>query len=173
MGTEGALRGVSVFLSGSIPDQPNEPERQVAEKILMEFLCELTRGVITSGGNILFGGHPTVTPVLHRLSGKVNPEGGKLHLFQLERFRDQAPPEVNDTHVFPQVRWIPRKGAEEHHVAEELQEMRREMASRADAAVFAGGRTARAVGGVPGIRMEHDYFLAAHPQGPAYLTGLL
>jgi hypothetical protein len=173
MNSESALRGVGVFLSGSIPDQPNEAARQAAEKRLMVFLSELSRGILASGGDVVFGGHPTITPVVHWLARQLGPVGGRVHLFQLERFRNTSPPEAHDSAIFPQARWIPQHGPEDHFVAGELKEMRQEMVTRADAGVFVGGRTAGNVGGKPGIRMEFEMFRAENTNSPVYLVGLL
>ena len=56
----GPLHGVRVWLSGAIPTEAPGPHQAAMKKFVMEFACAVFR----SGGHILHGSHPTLTPIL-------------------------------------------------------------------------------------------------------------
>jgi hypothetical protein len=158
-----------VFLSASLPDELKGTRRA---KALEELVAILVHGIFSSMGRIVCGGHPTVTPLIHRYAREICPSEARTQLFQLERFRGRTPPEVDDHRVF-ELTWVPTLGPEEHWVEKELSVMRRLMAERSGIAVFAGGRTLNNVGKREGIEEEYEAFTDAHPCSPAYLVGLL
>jgi SLOG cluster3 family len=157
--TTTCLKGLPVMLSASLPDDLVGTSRA---QDLYDLLVVLAGGILSSGGRLVFGGHPSVTPLLHRVAKGAGVREGQVTLFQLERFREQAPAEVQDRSVFGEVRWC-----------EDLESMRECMAVIADAGVFVGGKTAGYVGNKPGIRDEFERFVKRHPLGPVYLLGLL
>jgi len=169
----GPLYGKWVFLSASLPD----PKDQAAAEKLEGFLYALARGILTSGGGVVFGGHPSVTPLLARFAKEARLPPGRIHLFQLERFRGGEPPEVQLlVDLGQRVDWVPPRfgldNTSEASFQADLEEMRRLMVNAAaDAAVFVGGKTADNVGGYPGIRMEHELFTRANPAAPTYVGG--
>jgi hypothetical protein len=157
--TTTGLKGLPVMLSASLPDDLVGTSRA---QDLYDLLVVLAGGILSSGGRLVFGGHPSVTPLIHSVAKSAGVREGQVTLFQLERFRHQAPAEVQDRSVFGDVRWC-----------EDLASMREGMAAMADAGVFVGGKTSGNVGGKPGIRDEFERFVRRHPKGPAYLLGLL
>ncbi len=157
--TATSLKGIRLMLSASLPDElVGTPRAQD----LYDLLGVLVGGVLSSDGGLVLGGHPTVTPLVHRIGQTVGVVPGQIQLFQLEQFRDKAPAEAFDERIFGQVRWCVNMAS-----------MRDCMAREANSAVFAGGRTSGNVGGMPGIRDEFERFLKHHPGGPAYLLGSL
>jgi hypothetical protein len=154
-----------VLLSASIPDEiVGTPEAQR----LYDFVATIVRAVFASRARLVFGGHPTITPLVHRLA-KDQPGGPPpIVLHQLERFRDQAPPESADTSVFGTVHW---EGDPAADIAADLECLREAMTQRAKAAIFVGGKTTGFHGARPGIREEYEQFRARHPQAPVYLVG--
>ncbi|MCP4546712.1 MAG: hypothetical protein GY835_09645 [bacterium] len=148
-----------VFLSASLP-KALEGTPQALD--LQGFLVAFIRGLFSAGGRLIFGGHPSVTPLVQRVASDFSV--GRIELFQLEKYRAVAPPEVNRKEFV--VHWID---------SDDLAPMRDQMVERARAGVFVGGKTRdeMPIGGVPGIRDEHERFLKRHPEGPAYLLGLL
>ncbi len=148
-----------VFLSASLPKTLRGTPRALD---LQGFLVAFVRGLLAASGRLVFGGHPSVTPLVQRVASDFG--AGRIELFQLKRFRATAPPEVSREEFV--VHWID---------SEELAPMRDQMVARARAGVFVGGltRDEAPIGGVPGIRDEYERFLKCHPEGPAYLLGLL
>src|SRR5687767_4551221 len=57
-------RSLSVFLSASVPDELSGTSRA---QDFFDFLVVVAGGVLSAGGRLIFGGHPSVTPLLHRV----------------------------------------------------------------------------------------------------------
>jgi hypothetical protein len=153
------LDGFPVFLSASLPESLRGTPRALD---LQGFLVAFVRGLLAAGGRLIFGGHPSVTPLIQRVASDFGE--GSVELFQLTRFRDVAPAEIYEPEFV--LHWVD---------GEALAPMRDRMAGEALAAVFVGGKTQEEspADGVPGIRDEFKRFLRRRPQGPAYLLGLL
>jgi len=154
-----------ILLSASVPDEmAGTPEAQR----LYDFVAAIVQAIFASGAQLVFGGHPTITPLVHQLAR--NRPGGPppIRLHQLERFRDRAPPESADAAVFGNVHWEGDPAAE---ITDDLQRLRESMTRHARAAVFVGGKTTGFQGAKPGIREEYERFRAHHPQAPVYLVG--
>jgi hypothetical protein len=148
-----------VLLSASLPEELRETHRALD---LQQLLVALVRGLLSGGGRLVFGGHPSVTPLIHRVASQAGFAAPSIELYQLARFRETAPEEIYAPTF--SLHWVD---------AEDLSKMRDEMAVRSEAAVFVGGKTSAFSGPRPGIRDEYDRFLSVHPDGPAYLLGLL
>jgi hypothetical protein len=167
------LKGLPIMLSASLPP---EMERTARGQDAFNVVVSVAGGILSAGGTLIFGGHPSITPLVHRLvlSGGSVLAGQSIVLFQAAAFKDDAPVEVNDSTVFNEVCWIGSPGAsDKESVAADLEEMRQAMVERARAAVFAGGKQKDFIGRLPGIRDEYQRFTQRHPNGPAYLLGLL
>lgn len=153
------LHGLPVMLSASLPDELCGTARALD---LQQLLVAFLRGLLAGGGRLIFGGHPSVTPLVHRVALQVGLPAPSIELYQLARYRDSAPPESREPTF--SLHWIE---------SEELADLRQVMIKQAAAALFVGGRTKGFSGTKPGIRDEFERFLHARPQGPAYLLGLL
>ena len=104
------------------------------------------RGVLGSGGRLVFGGHPSVTPLMHRVVSQAGFRPRRIDFLQLER----SPPEVNESTF--KVSWID---------SEDLGPLREEMARRSRAGVFVGGKTSGFIGEVPGKFATSDWLALA------------
>lgn len=159
----------SVLLSLSLP--PDLTGSQRAQD-LYDFLVAIVSGVIGSGGRIVFGGHPTITPLIHRIVTTKGVAQPCISLYQLERFQKSAPTEIRDEHIF-NLTWIESMDSKvADPLNRELDKMRTAMAKEADAGIFLGGNP-QSLSSVPGILDEYQHFIQCHPQGPAYLLGFL
>lgn len=171
------LKEVSVFLSASIPDELNNTFRG---QELFPVVAMLTEEILRLGGRLVFGGHPTITPLVWRSardllrSLSINPQtmSDRIELHQLRRFDAVKPREAADQQVFPTIHWYGRPD-KSGDINEELREMREAMTQIANAAIFIGGKLQAAHGSLPGIRDEFNRFTRNHPEAPFYLTGLL
>ncbi len=153
------LDGLPVFLSAALPDALRGTPRALD---LQGFLVAFVRGLLAAGGRLIFGGHPSVTPLVQRVASDFGDR--KVDLFQLTRFRDSAPKEIREPQFV--LHWVD---------SDDLSPMRDQMVDEALAAIFVGGKTEEEdpVGGIPGIRDEYRRFVDRHPAGPAYVLGLL
>ncbi len=160
------LKNMPVMLSASMPDELADSPRA---QDLYTAIALFTHEVISAGGRIVFGGHPTITPLVGEAVKKLG-KTKVVDLYQLRRFEDSAPAEIFDNEMFSTINWIE---GEDDDIDLELARMRDRMAEEAHAAVFVGGRTALNEGTVPGIRDEYRRFVARNPDGPVYLMGLM
>jgi hypothetical protein len=160
------LKGKGVMLSASMPTELLGTFRA---QDLYTAIVLFTHQIAASGGKIVFGGHPRITPLVHEAIAKLGKKK-VVHLFQLERFKNQAPQEIHDADVFDDITWIGNGTAP---MDEELGLMRDAMASASEAAVFIGGKTKDSLTKEPGIRDEYNRFLTKHPDGPVYLVGYM
>jgi hypothetical protein len=128
----------------------------------------IVSALFDSGCHLVFGGHPTITPMVHHIARTRAGARPPIDLFQLERFRDQAPPEAADGTVFDRAHWV---GAPALDLGTDLANLRNSMVQLARAAIFVGGKTTGFSGGKPGIRDEFERFRVRHPDGPVYLVG--
>ena len=171
-----SLAGVRIFLSASVPDELNKNEQKLQDRL--HLISALTEQIFKKNGTLVYGGHPSVTPLIHQtavnmLSGAKG-AAASVDLFQLGGFRAQAPSQVSDLRVFPSVTWVGSHSPSQKQAFEdELDEMRKLMVRGASAAVFAGGKMHGYLGKQPGIRREYDLFVKEHPGQPVYLVGLL
>lgn len=160
------LKGKSVMLSASMPTELTGTFRA---QDLYTAIVLFTNQITASGGKIVFGGHPSITPLVHEAIAKLGKKK-VVHLFQLDRFKNQAPQEIHDADVFDDITWIGNGTAQ---IEEELGQMRNAMAAASEAAVFIGGKTKDSLTKEPGIRDEYNRFLKKHPDGPVYLVGYM
>jgi hypothetical protein len=166
---EKPLSDVSVMVSASMPD---EFKGSMQAQDSLSALILLAGKIITAGGRIVFGGHPTITPVIRQAANLAESDAGYVQLYQLERFRDKAPEDIRDKRVFGDIHWFGTPDGS-GDIDLELGEMRDAMCEASDAAVFIGGKTSGSVGKKLGIRDEYERFLKRRPTGPVYLLGFM
>ena len=69
-----ALAGARIWLSGALPnaEEASAPEREA----LLAFVRHFARRVFASGGHIVHGSHPSLTPVLLEEARRARADGG-------------------------------------------------------------------------------------------------
>lgn len=148
---------MSVFLSASFPSgergkrfEPYDPAAISAA------VRALARAIMLAGGRIVFGAHPTISPLILFVAGEFEVEGA-IDIYQSARFADQIPEET---------RRLVELGYGDLHMVDadpsgdlgvSLELMRRAMLTEQDvtAGVF--------VGGMEGIRDEYDLLAELRP----------
>lgn len=165
------LKGCRILLSAAQPSDAHEVER--ARGTLSSFVVSLVQSILELGGTLVYGGHPSVTPLVHQaVSSLAVAKPGKVELHQAQSWRaDQRaiPQHVLDGPVYRSVRW---HGDGSYAIAD-LAAMRSAMiTSELFAAVFVGGKTAGYIGHRPGVHEEHARFLTTCPGRPALVVGL-
>ncbi|MEM7203907.1 MAG: TIR domain-containing protein [Planctomycetota bacterium] len=176
------LDGIRILLSASLPDEPND--EKLAQRTLKPLIVTLTQTVVELGGTLVFGGHPSITPLVNEALLQIRParDGcGGVFLFLGRWFQQKLglSKKVTEGPVFDHVRWC---GDGEDMLAD-IAKMREEMiAEELRAAVFVGGRTddykGKEEGKKPGIHEEYDTFVRKQagkhhaPERHAYPLGL-
>lgn len=161
------LAGRRVFLSAAMPD---DDEVEIAAPNLAPFVITFIQTMVELGATVVFGGHPSVTPLVHRAIIEISAGGGRgVELHQAKMWIDDLPEEAKDEGVFRSIHW---HGAGKD-VAEELAALRSGMiAPGLDAAVFVGGKVKSFLGLKPGIVDEYERFRASCPEKQAFVLGM-
>jgi SLOG cluster2 len=184
------LRNLTVMLSASVPDEYMGKDRSLD---LFSLLKGLISCILDGGGGVVFGGHPSVVAYAHAAALKAGPDNDGVHIYQLRRVHkdpvhrslvecmlkleghtdeEVKTLDLEDSKAFRSVNWFPELP---RGVGAELEQMRRAMAERSQAAVFSGGRTTGFYGEKPGIQQEYEIFREVHASKAesVYLTGIL
>jgi SLOG cluster3 family len=147
----------SVFLSASIP-LPDRDARywQTADVIAIRDSIRALVSVVVPTGQIIFGGHPAITPLIRLLVREMRIDVRQHVILYLSRlFEQRFDPEVAE---FEDVRLVDAVAGDE---AASLKEMRRTMigSHEFDAGIF--------LGGMEGVEREYEMFRVLHPDKPA------
>jgi hypothetical protein len=161
------LDGLRVLLLASIPEGV---AGMAAVQDLYSAVVIITRRILVAGGHLVFGGRPSITPLICCSAATVERGREAITLYQAVNFRDNAPPEAHDPDLFPEVRWVGDTIASEQ---ENLSVLREAMAKDSDAAILIGGRREGSLTRERGLTEEYRRFLDHHLGGPVYLVGLL
>ncbi|MFN9753947.1 MAG: hypothetical protein ACK55L_00930 [bacterium] len=151
----------NVFLSASVPHRPEWIAGSKPAEI-EEAIIALARAVFARRGRLVFGGHPSVSPLVAAVAGEYFPadphrQSRPVVIFQSEFFRALLPDETWDLHRlgWANLIWTPVELSRgEPDRAASLLRMRRELLTRAgpwDAMV--------AIGGMEGVLEEAELFL--------------
>ena len=156
-----SLVGRHVFLSASFPSgERGEQFRPFDAGAIADAVSAMVRAVLLRKGKLLFGGHPTITPLVLMIGVELGVRQA-VDVFQSKWFEDDIPSEtwgISGSEV-GQIHWTRRRTS----LNDSLCEMRARMLqfARPAGAVF--------VGGMDGIVAEHDYvgrFLSGVPRIP-------
>ena len=153
-----SLVGGHVFLSASFPSgERGEKFQPFDAAAVADAVSAIVRAVLVSEGKLLFGGHPTITPLVLMIGAELRVRRA-VDVFQSEWFRDEVTPatwSIQGSDV-GSIHWTPRLSSRD----DSLREMRKCMFEfvRPAGAVF--------VGGMEGILDEHKYFGDVLPDVP-------
>jgi hypothetical protein len=149
---------LSIFLSASIPIADRHPKYlETADAAAIRDSIRALVSVIVPGTQFVFGGHPSITPLVHQVVRGMTPNVQEhVILYQSLFFKNQLPPKVSE---FEEVRFT---DAVDGDLDASLARMRGAMISAHDfdAGVF--------LGGMEGVEIEYEIFRRLHPDKPAY-----
>ena len=162
--SEKVLSGKKIFLSAGIPVNSVNTETVDPEEMITA-VNQLVGSIWHSGGQLIFGGQPNITPIIAELGKrtrtKVRPPA---IIYQSEFFRGKEPEHVYTPEVFGEIKWIEVKPdpPEKQNKEASLHYMRvMMMEEQLDGAIF--------IGGAIGIRKEFILFLKKHPTKPIFI----
>ena len=153
-----SLAGRHVFLSASFPSgERGEEVRPFDAAGIADAVTAIVRAVLSRGGKLLFGGHPTITPLVLMIGMELRVRNS-VDIFQSLWFEDQITPETRllAKSEVGTIHWTPRCAS----LDESLAEMRRQMLKfvRPAGAVF--------VGGMSGVWAEYELVANIRPGAP-------
>jgi hypothetical protein len=150
------LEGCAVFLSASFPS--GERGQRVAPydpAAIADAVSAIARAVLYAGGRLVFGGHPTISPLVLLCAADLDVKH-RVDIFQSRFFEDAVPPETLalDERGYGVITWTPSVANDRQA---SLDSMRDEMLTRDDlvAGVF--------IGGMEGVTDEAAAFAERHP----------
>lgn len=153
-----SLHGPHLFLSASFPSgERGERFRPYDAAAVADAVAAVVRTVFRMGGDVVFGGHPTITPLVLMIGSELRLEQ-RVHIFQSEWFEDEITPETRtliDSGV-GRLHWTPECKTRDASLALMRAEMLESI--RLSAAVF--------VGGMEGIVEEYERCEELLPQVP-------
>jgi SLOG-like protein len=148
---------INIFLSASVPlPDRNKLWMETADVIAIRDSIKAIIEVVLGEAELVFGGHPAITPLIALLLRTVPPEQRRrVILFQSKWFEAEF---VKENSEFIDFQLIPA----EQDLALSLKMMRQAMLSSRgfDAAFF--------VGGMEGIAAEYEQFKQMHPSALCY-----
>ena len=152
------LQRATIFLSASFPSGTRgERFRPYDASGIADAVSAFGRAILGSNGRLVFGGHPTITPVVLMIARELRVKDS-VFVFQSAWFRDQSLPEINEIEreQLGSVEWI--RQADER--GDSLRIMREEMlgSRRYDGALF--------IGGMEGISDEYNLLKRHSPNTP-------
>ncbi|HTI73102.1 MAG TPA: hypothetical protein VMF06_24215 [Candidatus Limnocylindria bacterium] len=166
-------KGDLIFLSASVPYRKEWTEG-VRPSQIEEFVVNVARAVFSRGGRLLFGGHPSISPLVASIASeyyKIDPQRKvrPVVTFQSELFRGQLPDETWDMYRlgFSSIIWRPDKGSKESS----LTTMRSAMlggwsAEEQSEHDLSPPRAMLTIGGMEGILEETAIFLRQRRKWP-------
>ena len=169
-----SLRGQHVFLSASFPSgERGEKFQPYDAAAVADAVAAVVRAIFAMDGRVVFGGHPTITPLVLMVGGEFKLKE-RVDIFQSKLFEDKITPETKmliDSGIgclhwtrrceTPVGSWSPalmRKEILDGSLALMREEMLNSIRRSAVAAVF--------VGGMEGISEEYEYCKKLLPQVP-------
>ena len=154
-----ALKRRRVFLSASFPSGKRGADFEPFDPgAIADAVTAVVRAVLLAKGRLLFGGHPTVTPLVLMVASELDAKGA-VDVFQSDWFAAEITRETRamEEAGFGVIHWIPGRGTRE----ESLETMRKAMLGynrKLIAGVF--------VGGMEGVLAEHKLFRQLQPGVP-------
>jgi patatin-like phospholipase/acyl hydrolase len=162
------LHGVRVWLSGAVPPEADDPQREA----ILKFVGRFAETIFRFGGHILHGSHPTFTPTLLVEARKHIANGGRKDCLTLAVSKHWS----KDTNLIPVQAW--RETCMVYETPEAIGETARDdsltilrqwMSARCDAFVAVGGRWWQEIVGRAGVPVEAG--LAIERGLPCFLLG--
>ncbi|SNS65667.1 hypothetical protein SAMN04488107_3344 [Geodermatophilus saharensis] len=153
------LRDRAILLSASFPSgERGERFKPYDADAVADAVTALVSAVITANGRLVFGGHPTITPLVLRVAADHDARNA-VDVYQSDEFRDQITEPTRDLERqgFGRIVATPTVG----DLRENLALMRREMIGGSPdlaAALF--------IGGMEGILDEFDWVGELRPSVP-------
>jgi hypothetical protein len=159
------LTGKSVFLSASKPARDLGQYRPLSVEI-DEAVVSLSRAVFSAGGQLVFGAHPSISPLVASVATEYGrmPDRLRVSIYQSEAYRGHVPLATLDFERlgFAKIIWTPSVGGERFDPAvagrpqctESLRLMRTRMLQETSPIAMV------AIGGMQGVEEEARMFVS-------------
>jgi hypothetical protein len=165
------LSGMALFLSASVPARRSGYER--LDLNVDEAVITLARTVFAEGGQLVFGGHPSISPLVLTIASEYDSDAPLALIYQSEIFQNMIPEKtlMLEAMGYGHIVWTAAAEGEEllHDgttgrwlVPRSLEIMRRAMIEETSPAAYVSA------GGMEGVEQEVDLFHELRPAAPVY-----
>jgi hypothetical protein len=186
-GAGNSLRGKKIFLSASIPRIGREERYHRVPDAPFEIeqaVISLARAVFSEGGRLVFGGHPSISPLVAMVVGEYREprfaesaeeqHGAPIEIFQSRAFEGHLPDETLLMYRlgYASITWIEAVGGEHYEpefqndeapCPQSMQRMRTSMLDRSSPNAMV------CIGGMEGLEAEVKMVLDKRPKIPIYV----
>jgi len=182
-----ALRGKTIFLSASVPNEKRAERYNRVDDAAFEIeqaVISLARAVFSEGGRLVFGGHPAISPLVAMVVGEYREprfaesreerQLSPVEIFQSRAFEGYLPDDtllmyklgyasIHWVEAIDHERFVPDTDTLEVNCPKSLRHMREDMlkATRPDAMVC--------IGGMEGLEEEVELALGQVPTFPIFV----
>ncbi|MEK6374710.1 MAG: hypothetical protein AABO58_18685 [Acidobacteriota bacterium] len=168
---------MAVFLSASVPAKHSGFENARLDLNVDEAVITLARTIFAEGGKLVFGGHPSISPLVLTIASEYvvtsDVEAPLAFIYQSQIFREIIPKKtlVLEEMGYGRIVWTAAAEGEQLSRDEKtgrwlaprsLERMRRAMISHTTPAAFV------AIGGMEGVEQEADIFRELRPNAPVF-----
>lgn len=180
----------TILLSASVPDPKRDPKYQKIHKAqiqIEEAIIGLSRNIFQNGGKIIFGGHPSISPLVATVAtefpipqldkgvedrDRLDKAFKHINIYQSRAYEDVIPKQTSNLFNlgYSEIIWTEAQNGEKFNpeikgqvqCQNSLEKMRREMISEdIDALVC--------IGGMEGVEIEFNLFREIQPNKPIYI----
>jgi hypothetical protein len=172
---DGPLNGHFIFLSASTPSRDLEKYPRLQMEV-ENAVIELARAVFSKGGRLVFGGHPSISPLVASVASEyfqpdplLNADQRPVQIYQSRAYEKVIPSTTQSLERFgyAAIHWTPAANGEAYDGQKQtaqceasLRVMRQQMLKPEPIAMVA-------IGGMEGVAEEAGLFLQAVP-GPVF-----
>jgi SLOG cluster3 family len=181
------LHGKTILLSASVPtrDRAEQYRRTTdAHFEISQAVISLARAVFSEGGQLVMGGHPSISPLVAMVAGEyreprlaesgVESQTAQIHIFQSRAFQGHIPDETLLMYQlgYAMIHWVDKVENETYEpdaryetppCPKSVARMRTEMIARTKPQAMV------CIGGMDGVEHELDLFRRVQPSAPIYV----
>ena len=169
----------SIFLSASVPTEERSAEFEKipdAQIQIEQAVIALSRNVFQEGGRLIFGGHPSISPLVATVAKEYdfdvrNPDK-PIHIYQSKAYSEVTASQTTNLSELGYAKIIPIEAVDEEKFNPEIKDrpqceksltfMRERMLSENPDAMVC-------IGGMKGVIDEFKLFRRFHPNKPVYI----
>jgi hypothetical protein len=177
----------TILLSASVPSDKRDPKYtkiKNAQTQIEEAVIGLSRNIFQAGGKIIFGGHPTISPLVEMVATEYpikreienfernSIKDKPINIYQSKAYENEIPKQTKNLFDlgYSEIVWTEAKNGEKYNsqikgvpqCKNSLEFMRKEMMSeKIDALVC--------IGGMEGVETEFNLFREIHPDKPIFI----
>jgi len=185
-----------ILLSASVPSkQRNEKYLKIknAQIQIEEAVISLSRNIFQAGGQIIFGGHPSISPLVQMVASEYSinrdvenymrneKEAKPINIFQSKAYENVIPEDVIPEDVIPketfalsslgyaEILWIDAKDGEKFNPEINEEQCKKSLTHMRREMIKSNTDAFVCIGGMEGVEEEFELFREYYPEKPIYI----